>query len=263
MQVQHAHLLRNKSTQWFGNCQRGIAVVLISFSIVIATAFAGEMEFEQCRQVFAHGNPPIIQHQENLPLRALCFSAFAVLHSGSSRTPVYVAERLNREVLLEARNHQRTNMFFADARLPRSERAELDDYHGSGFDRGHMAPAGDMATDEAMAQSFSLANMVPQAPVNNRKAWAGIEKATRKYVMRAAGDVFVITGPVFEGTPPTIGIHNVWVPQHLFKLVYDPSTDRAWAHWLDNTDEAKVGKPISYEELVRRTGIEFLPGWKK
>jgi endonuclease G len=41
-------------------------------------------------------------------------------------------------------------------------------------------------------------------------------------------------------------------------LVYDPSTKRAWAHWLDNTDDAKVGKPISYEELVVRNGIEFL-----
>ena len=50
-----------------------------------------------------------------------------------------------------------------------------------------------------MAQSFSLANIVPQAPMNNRKAWAGIERATRKYVMRAAGDVFVITGSV-KGT---------------------------------------------------------------
>ncbi len=123
-----------------------------------------------------------------------------------------------------------------------------------------MAPAGDMATPESMAQSFSLANMVPQYPINNRKAWASIEKATRKYVMRAAGDVYVITGPVFDGTPPTIGPDHVWVPQHLFKLVYDPSTNRIWAHWLDNTDDARVGKPISYEELVRRTGIEFLPG---
>jgi len=67
-----------------------------------------------------------------------------------------------------------------------------------------MAPAADMSTDKAMAQCFSLANIVPQAPINNHKTLAGIEKATRKYVMRAAGDVFVITGPV-DGTPPTIG----------------------------------------------------------
>lgn len=263
MQAQHAQPIHRKTTHWYGKFPCGMAVVAISLGIAIAPAFAGEVEFEQCRQVFANGNPPVIHHPENLHPRSLCFSAFAVLHSGASRTPIFVAEHLNREVLLAARNNQRTNRFFADARLPRSERAELEDYQGSGFDRGHMAPAGDMATDESMAQSFSLANMVPQTPINNRKAWAGIEKATRKYVMRAAGDVFVITGPVFDGTPPTIGVNKVWVPQHLFKLVYDPATNRAWAHWLDNTDEAKVGKPISYEELVRRTGIAFLPSWKK
>ena len=181
------------------------------------------------------------------------------MHSGKSHTPIYVAERLNSNVLQEAKNNQRTNKFFADARLPQAERAELNDYHASGFDRGHMAPAGDMATDNSMAQSFSLANMVPQYPVNNRKAWASIEKSTRNYIKRASGDVFVITGPVFDGTPPTIGSNHVWIPQHLFKLVYDPAANKAWVHWLDNTDEARVGKPISYEELVKRTGIEFLP----
>lgn len=264
MQGQHAHLFCKKYIHWFGKFQRAISVAAISFGIAIATAAcADEIEFEQCRQLFAHGNSPVIQHQEILPPRALCFSAFAVLHSGISRTPIFVAERLDRNVLLDARNQQRTNKFFADARLPHAERAELEDYQGSGFDRGHMAPAGDMATDEAMAQSFSLANMVPQSPVNNRRAWANIEKATRKYVMRAAGDVFVITGPAFDETPPTIGTNKVWVPQHLFKLVYDPASNRAWAHWLDNTDEAAVGKPISYEELVRRTRIEFLPGWRE
>lgn len=232
-----------------------IAVVAMSFG----SAFAASDDFKLCREVFANGSPPVIRNQQALQPRALCFNAFAVLHSGKSHTPVYVAERLNNAVLTDAKKNQRTNKFFADARLPRAERAELDDYRGSGFDRGHMAPAGDMATDEAMAQSFSLANMVPQYAINNRKAWASIEKATRKYVMRAAGDVFVITGPVFDGTPPTIGAKHVWVPQHFFKLVFDPSTNRSWVNWLDNTDQARVSPPISYQELVRRTGIEFLP----
>jgi len=235
-------------------------LLAITVSAVFGTAFAANTDFTQCRNVFANGEPPVLSASTDMQPRSLCFSAFAVLHSGKSHTPIYVAERLNREVLLEARDNQRTKKFYADARLPRAERAELDDYRGSGFDRGHMAPAGDMATPESMAQSFSLANMVPQYPINNRKAWVSIEKATRKYVMRAAGDVYVITGPVFDGTPPTIGPDKVWVPQHLFKLVYDPSTNKIWAHWLDNTNDARVGKPISYEELVRRTGIEFLPG---
>ncbi len=232
-----------------------LCALLFSFS----TAFAAPDDFKLCRTVFANGNPPVIRHQETLQSRALCFSAFAVMHSGRSHTPVYVAERLNSAILQEAKMHQRTNKFFADARLPRAERAELSDYHGSGFDRGHMAPAGDMATDESIALSFSLANMVPQSALNNRRAWAGIEKNTRKYVTRAAGDVYVITGPVFDEKPPTIGANHVWVPQHLFKLVYDPSAKKIWVNWLDNTDGAKPGKPISYEELVRRTGIDFLP----
>ena len=234
-------------------------LVAVSIFATVGTAISAGNDFAECRHVFANSAPPVVSGRNGIQARPLCFSQFAVLHSGLSHTPIYVAERLNRSLLLSARENQRTDKFFADARLPRRERAELEDYQGSGFDRGHMAPAGDMATAEAMAQSFSLANMVPQAPVNNRKAWAGIEKATRQYVMRSAGDVFVITGPVFDKSPPTIGPHGVWVPQHLFKLVYDPSTKRSWALWLDNRDDAKVGQPISYEELFRRTGIDFLP----
>src|SRR5690606_31134956 len=143
----------------------------------------------------------------------------------------------------------RTDRVFTDARLPSAERAQLEDYRGSGYDRGHMAPAADMPNAQAIAQSFSLANMVPQAPQNNRKTWVGIERATRQYVMRAKGDDHVFTGPVFLGNQvSTIGNGRVMVPTHLFKLVYDPNTNRAWAHWVENTDDARAGKPITYEE---------------
>ena len=152
-------------------------------------------------------------------------------------------------------------------KLPSRERATLEDYKGSGFDRGHMAPAADMPTAAANDQSFSLANMVPQARINNQRTWAGIEKDTRRYVRRANGPVYVFTGPVYAGDPAsgavrTIGPGRVWVPTHLFKLVYDPTANRAWAHWVENTDEARAGKPITYKELVERTGIEFLPGFE-
>ncbi len=241
--------------------QRLVFAFFFAVSLSLAPhASANQNDFERCRQVFANGEPPLIKKQDAQQLRALCFSAFAVLHSGQSRTPLYVAERLNRKTLQGA-HEKRKDKFFADARLPRAERAELSDYKGSGYDRGHMAPAADMTTPESMAQSFSLANMVPQAPINNRNAWAGIEKSTRKYVMRATSDVYVISGPVFDGAPSTIGTNHVWVPTHLFKLVYDPSANKAWAHWIDNQDAAKVGKPISYTELVKRTGISFLPNF--
>ena len=102
--------------------------------------------------------------------------------------------------------------------------------------------------------------MVPQNQRQNSGPWAKIEKDTRHYVARAKGDVFVITGPVFAPSGPTIGANQVAVPTHIFKLVYDESTGRAWAHWQQNADDARAGPPISYSELKKRVGMELLPG---
>ena len=227
---------------------------------LVAAVQAAE-SFQNCLQFFANGRPPHVELRASS--RALCFDAFAVLHSGESKTPVYVAERLNRQALAQA-HEKRGNVFFADARLRAAERASLEDYAGSGYDRGHMAPAADMTTAPAMAQSFSLANMVPQAPEHNRGAWARtVEQATRKYVDRAEGDVYVITGPVYLpdiARSPSIGPGRVHVPAVLFKLVYDPGVNRAWAYWQENDNATRGSRPISYAELVLRTGVDFLPG---
>lgn len=161
---------------------------------------------------------------------------------------------------LRAGRFERTNQFFADARLPRSERAELSDYRGSGFDRGHMASAAQRPDETSMAQSFSLANVVPQAPDMNQKAWAKIERDTRHYIMRAKGDVYLITGPVFTAEHQTIGPNRVAVPSAIYKLVVDPQAGRAWAHWMDNRDDARPSRPLSYAELTTRLGYALLPG---
>ena len=216
--------------------------------------------FAQCPQFFADGKPPVIPARPKL--RELRYEAFAVLHSGETKTPVYVAQRLNRQSIEDA-DEKRATKFFADARLPRGERAELEDYKRSGYSRGHMAPAGDMPTPTAMAQSFSLANMVPQDIQHNGGAWAKIEQDTRRYIRRAKGDVFVITGPVFTQESLRIGDNGVRVPSHLFKLVYDQHDNRAWAHWQENREGERVSAPITYKELVQRTGVEFLPGLGK
>lgn len=222
------------------------------------TPSSAATNFAACPQHFAGGQPPVTPKAPKL--RELCFDGFAVLHSGNTKTPIYVAQRLNRQMLLDGQGIKRTDRFYADARLPASERAELDDYKGSGWSRGHMAPAGDMGTPEAKAQSFSLANMVPQDPKQNGGPWAKIEEDTRKYVMRASGDVYVITGPVFEPGAQTIGAGRVAVPSHVFKLVHDPATGKSWAHWQQNSPSAQVGRPISYAEVVERTRMELLPG---
>ncbi|MBK5963362.1 DNA/RNA endonuclease [Thiocystis minor] len=231
---------------------RLFALPVLFFSLPVHAAF------DACLDQFPNRTPPNVSTSAG-QVRDLCMDSFAILHSGQSKTAVYVVERLNRVRLAEA-DEERTDRFYEEARLPSSHRARLADYQGSGRDRGHLASAADMPNPNAMAQSFSLANMVPQAPENNRGIWAkSVEQATRKYAMRAEGDVFVFTGPVFSKPVTTIGSGKVWVPTSLYKLVYDQAQNRAWAFWVDNRD-ARMSKPISYDELVKRTGIEFLPG---
>jgi endonuclease G len=226
-----------------------------------AAASTATGDFSACRNFFAGGKPPVVTSRPTH--RALCYHAFAILNSGESKTAVYVAQKLNRASVADA-DEKRTNRFFADARLRAAERAALEDYKGSGYDRGHLAPAGQMPTAQAMAQSFSLANMVPQAPQHNQGAWrVSVEDATKKYAGRANGDVYVITCPVYAPSiaqSKGIGPGQVHVPTYLFKLVYDEGQGRAWAHWHINDNATRASRPISYAELVRRTGIDFLPG---
>lgn len=236
-------------------------LVLVVFLLVSVSTSQAKESFDACLQFFANEKPPALTL--GATDRALCYDAFAILHSGESKTAVYVAQKLNK-ALVEDADEKRGKKFFADARLRSAERATLADYKGSGWTKGHMAPAGDMPTPQAMAQSFSLANMVPQAAKHNSGVWShSVEAATRKYAGRASGDVYIITGPVFEPNieqSPSIGAGQVHVPKYLFKLVYDQDKNRAWAHWHLNDDATRGSRPISYDELVKRTGINFLPG---
>lgn len=206
--------------------------------------------FDDCIDYFPKGQVPTV----NQAGRDLCFDGFAVLYSPQSKKPIYTVEKLNRE-RLSGPHQKRSNKFYEEARLPVRERALLADYRGSGYDRGHNAPAADMTNERAMAQSFSLANMMPQARLNNSGIWAkSVEKPTRQYANRAGGDVYVFTGSV--GNAGTIGRGRVVIPTHLFKLVFDAKTNRAWAYWVENINEARMSAPISYEEFVVRSGID-------
>ena len=207
--------------------------------------------FDQCKDLFPAQQVPSTTQVG----RDLCFDDFAIYYSPSDKKPIYTVERLNGEQL-QAPHPRRTNQFYEEARLPAHERALLADYRGSGYDRGHNVPAGDVTRERGMAQSFSLANMMPQARQNNQGIWAKrVEEPTRMYIKRAAGDVYVFTGSI--GHAGSIGKSRVTIPSHLYKLVYDPNKKLAWAYWVENTDDAQMSAPISYAELVQKTGIDF------
>jgi endonuclease G len=189
--------------------------------------------------------------------RLLCNDGYAVMHSGVSRTPVWAAEHLTAARLEEARKLKRQNNFHAEERLPRDERAELEDYVRSGFDRGHQAPSADMPTEKAQYESFSLANMIPQNPNNNQNLWEAIEETTRGLAL-ADGEVFVVTGPVFEGESLRRLNGRVLVPTSVFKAIYDPAKKQGGVYVTPNAAGMEY-RTMSLAELEQFAHVDAFP----
>ena len=229
--------------------------LVLSLTVLASTAVLADTA---CPQHFAAGQRPVVTNPKLQPrTQEICFRAFAVLHSGLSRTPLYAAEHLTRKNMKNAAKLSRKDSFHAEEALPESDRAELSDYQRSGYDRGHMAPNADFATRKAQAESFSLANMVPQVHESNAGVWAGIESATRQ-LATAEGDIYVISGPAFiGGNLKKIG--NVLVPTHVWKVIYSPAQQRAGAYLITN-DDTRDYAVLTVSKLEKMVGLSLLPG---
>lgn len=218
-------------------------------------------DFKDCPTNFYGGVAPTLVGTKGTKLakntHELCFDGFAVLHSGLSRTPIWSAEYLTKARIREARSLVREDNFHAENRLPERERAELSDYSRSGFDRGHLAPNGDMATKSQQFDSFSLANIAPQNGTHNRNVWRNIEEATRSLAI-SYGEVYVVTGVLFQGKNiQSIG-KGVLVPSHFFKAVYIPSIDKAGVYYSVNGENDNT-QILSLADFTTKTGINPLP----
>jgi endonuclease G, mitochondrial len=232
-------------------------VFAAAFALLILGAAPGRAD-ETCPAHFAEGRVPVLTNPK-LTARTipLCFEAFAVLASGVTRTPLYSAEHLTRASVAAARTVARDDSFHEEMRLPADGRASLEDYVRSGFDRGHLAPAGDMPTVSAQAESFSLANIVPQNRVLNRGLWSDIEESTRRLASRR-GSIFVVTGVIFSGDAVQQIKGGVLVPTLLFKALYDPASGEAGAY-LARNDDTKDWRAVSIDDLTREAGIDVFP----
>ena len=233
------------------------AVMLIT-AVVLSISSAYADEFTQCSQSFYGGVYPEFSNTKlSNNTQALCMDGFAVMYSGVSRTPLWSAEYLTRKRLQQAKEIDREDSFHEESQLPQSMRAQLSDYSGSGYDRGHLAPNGDMANRSQQYDSFSLANIAPQSPRNNRYIWRNIESATR-YLTQQYGEVYTVTGVAFTDKKAKQLAGRVLVPSHFFKAVYIPASNQAGVYYAPN-DESERIEIISIDELTAKIGIDVLP----
>jgi endonuclease G len=238
------------------NLKNSTIMVIIATVLSVSTAHADD--FTQCSQSFYGGVYPEFSNTKlSNNTQALCMDGFAVMYSGVSRTPLWSAEYLNRKRLQQAKQIDREDSFHEESRLPQSMRARLSDYSGSGYDRGHLAPNGDMANRSQQYDSFSLANIAPQSPRNNRYIWRNIESATR-YLTQQYGEVYTITGVAFTDKKVKQLAGRVLVPSHFFKAVYIPASNQAGVYYAPN-DESERIEIISIDELTAKIGIDVLP----
>lgn len=161
------------------------------------------------------------------------------------------------------KNAERTNDFREDF-LVSTGSASPGDYKYSGYDRGHLAPAADMAySTETMSQSFLMSNMSPQAPGFNRGIWKNLEAQVRTWAEKY-NPLYVVTGPVLEEKVyPVIGENQVVVPEYYYKVLYTPETPEgkpAMAAFIIPNESVKA--PVSsflvtVDEVEEKTGLDF------
>lgn len=155
---------------------------------------------------------------------------------------------------------ERTDDFRQDPKVSSGSAAQKD-YTGSGFDRGHLCPAGDMAfSDTAMTESFYFSNMSPQNPSFNRGIWKRLEAQVRSWAV-VDSQIYVVTGPVLRDSLKTIGDNQVAIPEYYYKVILCPTEQgyKTMGFLLPNEKNSSMLQKfaVSIDSVENVTGIDF------
>lgn len=156
---------------------------------------------------------------------------------------------------------RRIGDFMIDS-LVKTKKVKHSDYNNSGYDRGHLAPAGDMNFDaNAEFESFYTSNISPQLKELNRITWKKLEDDIRYYVIRHNINLYIITGGILNDSLKTIGKKTkISVPNFFYKIVYDYTNNKVLAFIIPNN--INVNKNyfiyiVSIDDIENKTDINF------
>lgn len=184
-------------------------------------------------------------------------TGYVVSHNSKWKIPNWVGYELTRRELYGT--VPRSDDFAPDPEV-KGHKAQLSDYKGSGYSRGHMAPAADMKwSKRAMTESFYLSNMCPQDQALNSGDWNELESKVRGWAKRDSA-IIVVTGPIVSKRPATIG-NKVAVPEAFYKVVLSPYGKRVEAigFIMENRQQNLPLKnfAMTVDEVEKRTGLDF------
>ena len=233
-------------------------IILVSLHILLAASVfpqeISELEIPRC--------PATICGENGGDHEVHKYSGFSLCFRNRYKDAEWVSYTLTQEKLIK--NARRTNKFIEDKNISTGS-AKLSDYKASGYDRGHLAPAADMAgSEQSENESFLMSNMTPQVPQFNRGIWKELEAQVRKYA-QSLDFLIVATGPVLEKQPEeysSIGQSKVCVPEYFYKVLLSKDKDGNWqsiGFILPNekSEQDIFSYKVCVNEVEERCGIDF------
>lgn len=174
----------------------------------------------------------------------------------------WVAYELKKSDLNYNNNNFERPFFIEDPQV-KSGSADWRNYRKSGYDKGHLCPAGDRKFSKiAFDETFYTSNISPQKHDFNEGVWNRLEQKVRYWAGKYDG-VYVVTGGVFTENMKTIGSEDVAVPNYFYKVLLDTSLEEikmiAFLVPHQDSDLPLYEFVVSVDELEKMTGINFFP----
>jgi endonuclease G, mitochondrial len=229
--------------------------LLCLLALIPLAAFANPID-DNCPQHTTLG-APISSITTNT--QYVCHGNYALHYRYDTKTAEYVVEHLDKTDITGPA--KRKNNFGPDPKVDDDKEAQLEDYKGHPYDRGHLSPAANNRTDkEQMSESFYLTNMIPQDPGHNRGIWRILEIGVRDTAFKG-NDIYVVSGTIYDDGYLTIG-NGVGVPTRVWKIVYNATTGDTIAFLFPNEKLSTKDLPkfaVSVDEVEKATGINVFP----
>lgn len=185
---------------------------------------------------------------------------FTLSYNEKQEQPEWVAYELKKSYI---RKGDFKRPFFIQDPKVKTRSADWRNYKNSGYDKGHLCPAGDMVFDNnAYNDTFFTSNISPQNHDFNEGIWNKLEQKVRYWAVKYDG-IYVVTGGVLQGSLETIGYEKVMVPRYFYKILLTKSNNEykmiAFLIPNEKSNKALYEFVVSTDSIEKMTGIDFFP----